>query len=84
MTIIMNQSTSVLVTYESDNFIVENLETRKTVKIPTTEFLSGMFKYSNEFERRFKSIFPGKNELILTKTASLKIDDLIYFNRIDN
>ena len=81
---VVDQSTTILVTYEDDNFIVENLLSRDTIKIPTAELISTVYKYFDGFERRFKSAFPKKDALILTKNALRKIDDLIYFNRIDS
>ena len=84
MLTIIDQSTTILVTFEGDNFIVENLSSRKTVEIPASKLIDTVYKYFDGFERKFKSVFPEKAELILTKVALQKIDDLIHFNRIDS
>lgn len=84
MTTIINQSTSVLVTLEDDNFIVENLSSREKVTVPSSQLISTVYKYFDGFEKKFKAVFPEKQEVILTKRALRKIEELIYFNRVDS
>ena len=74
---------TISVKLENDFFVMENLDNNIIKKIPTQDFLGLLFKYEGDFERAFLSNFRGKKNVLLSAKAYIKVQNLLYFNRVD-
>ena len=69
---------------DNNTFLVTNLASKKVVKVPSSEFLGNVFKYSSKFNEKFISSFEGTEYILYSQEASSLIEELLYFNGIDN
>lgn len=69
---------------DNNTFLVTNLASKKVVKVSSSEFLGNIFKYSRKFNDKFTSYFKGTEYILYSQEASSLIDELLFFNGIDN
>ena len=74
---------SVRLKEKSSDFIIKDLETGKEKFIPIVKLYGPNLKYRGEFERTFLKQFPGKSDIIIFEDACMKLEEILYFNRVD-
>ena len=83
---VIDINATILVTRESNNFVIKDLATGQTVVKKASLFYGNLYKYESDFLRSFKKAFGSRKikNLLLSYEASDYITDLISFNRIDS
>lgn len=81
----MASNATVCVNFDTKKnlFIVEDIETKKTVPMPTQLFFGILFKYEGDFKSAFLKAFKNKMHVIYSDEAKEKIEEIMNFNRID-
>lgn len=69
---------------DNNTFLVTNLASKKVVEISSSEFLGNVFKYSSKFNDKFTNYFQDTEYILYSQEASSLIEELLYFNGIDN
>ncbi len=83
---VINATETILVTREGDNFLIMDLENKITISINSKNFYGNLFKYENEFLRKFKDAVAPKEvtNILISCEAADFISNLLYFNGVDN
>lgn len=74
---------SVRLKTNSSDFVIRNLETGEEKVIPMVRLYGPNLKYRGEFERTFLKQFPGKADIVIFDDACQKLEEILYFNRVD-
>ena len=74
---------SVRLKTNSSDFVIRNLETGEEKVIPMVRLYGPNLKYRGEFERTFLKQFPGKADIVIFDDDCQKLEEILYFNRVD-